>query len=389
VAYEALRESEIPCEFTFASGEKLHLGPPGPPVFTIAFKSDRALARGLDEYAIARAYVDGDIEIEGDMLSFFEVRKYANGECSTLFMLKVWMGILLRNPIRLNRESIAQHYSFGDDFYLAFIDRKYHLYSHCLFRADDETLEAAAEHKFDTLTRALKLEPGMRLLDIGAGWGAVTRYAGPRGIKVTALTIAEDSRRLHEQIISTNNLDGCTIRLEDFLEHAPEEPYDAVVILGVIEHIPQYRQFVRKVWECLKPGSRIYLDASAVIEKYDCSDFIRRYIYPGPHSYLCLPDLLEEFLLHGFRVHEVVDETREYELTLYHWASRFEGNRKYIIKQWGEQVFRSFRLYLWGGSHAMRTRKLQAYHVVAERTTDSGIRPGLFKRLRYFIRSLT
>ena len=389
LVYEVLKDTEIPCEFTFASGEKLHLGPPGDPAFTVAFKSDRVLAKELDEYAFGRAYVDGEIEIEGDMRSLFEVRKYLKSEFSTGFLLKMWMRIFLRNPIKLNRESIARHYNFGDDFYLAFIDRKYHLYSHCLFRADDESLEEAAENKFETLTRALQLEPGMRLLDIGAGWGAVTRYAGPRGIKVTGLTIAEDSQRLHEKLIATNNLKDCTIRLEDFLEHVPEQPYDAIVIFGVIEHIPQYRRFAEQVWKCLKPGGRIYLDASAVLEKYKASNFIRQYIYPGTHTYLCLPDLLQEFLMHGFKLHEVVDETHEYDLTLHHWATRFEANREYIVKRWGEQVFRTFRMYLWGGSHAMRTRSLQAYHVVAERTANPGIRPRLVKRLRYFIRSLT
>ena len=387
--YDALSETEIPCEFTFADGEKVRLGPPGDVAFTMVFKSNRALRRGVDEYAIARAYIEGDIEIEGDMPSFFEVRQYAKGESSTRVRLLMWMRIFLRNPIRLNRESIARHYSFGDDFYLTFTDQKYHLYSHCLFRTDDESLEVAAERKFETMARALQLEPGMRLLDIGAGWGAVTRYAGPRGIKVTSLTIAEDSRRLHEELIAASNLEGCAVRLEDFLEHVPDEPYDAVVIFGVIEHIPQYRRFAEQVWKCLKPGGRIYLDASAVHEKYFVSDFIRQHIYPGTHSYLCLPDLLQEFLMHGFIVREVVDETHEYDLTLHHWAARLEANRAQIVERWGERVFRSFRIYLWGGSHAMRIRSLQAYHVVAERTEDPGIRPGFIKRLRYFIRSLT
>jgi cyclopropane-fatty-acyl-phospholipid synthase len=72
-----------------------------------------------------------------------------------------------------------------------------------------------------------------------------------------------------------------------------------------------------------------------------------------------------------------------------HWAQRFDANREVIIKLWSQKVFRAFRTYLWGGFHAMRSRGLQAYHVVAERTEDPGIRPGLFKRIRYFIRSST
>ena len=387
--HAALADVPFPCQFTFAQGETLHLGPPGEPAFSVVFHSDAVLGKRLDEYAIGRAYVEGQIEIEGDVLAFLSLRQHAKkGNVSPGFLMRAYLQLLWSNRIRLNRDSIAHHYNFGDDFYLAFVDRQYHLYSHCLFHSDDETLEQAAEHKFATMARALRLQAGSRLLDIGAGWGAVTRYAGPRDIHCTALTIAEDSHRLHQDLIADQGLATCQVRLEDFLAHEPPEPYDAIVIFGVIEHIPHYRDFVAQVWKCLKPGGRIYLDASATLEKYKVSNFVRRYIYPGTHTYLCLPDLLQEFLMHGFKVEEVVDETHEYALTLGHWAARFEANRQTIVERWGEAVFRAFRLYLWGGSHAMHNHQLQAYHVVAQRTENPGIQPGFFKRLLYFIRSL-
>jgi len=386
--YKSLKNTKIPCKFIFASGETLRLGK-REPEFTVTFHSDSMLKNGFDEYSLGQAYVNGEVEIKGSMPSLFEIRKYMQGKITSFFMIKMWLRILFRNPINLNHDSIAQHYSLGDNFYLIFLDRNYHLYSHCLFKTDNESLEEAAEHKLATMAKALQLKPGMRLLDIGAGWGAVSRYAGPKDIHVTALTIHEDSCKLHQDLIAANNLSNCEVHLEDFLEHDPEEPYDAIVIFGVIEHIPHYRRFTEQVWKCLKPGGRIYLDASAVLEKYNVSNFVRHYIYPGTHTYLCLPDLIQEFLMHGFKVLEVVDETHEYDLTLGHWAQRFDANREVIIKLWGQKVFRAFRTYLWGGSHDMRSRGLQAYHVVAERTEDSGIRPGLFKRIRYFIRSLT
>ena len=386
--HAALADVPFPCQFTFAQGETLHLGPPGEPAFCVVFHADEVLGKRLDEYAIGRAYVEGQIEIEGDVRCFLGLRQYIRGRVSLGFLLRAYLQLFWRNRIRLNRASIAHHYNFGDDFYLAFVDRQYHLYSHCLFRRDDETLEQAAEHKFATMARALRLQAGDRLLDIGAGWGAVTRYAGPRGIHCTALTIAEDSHRLHQNLIADQGLTTCAVRLEDFLAHDPPEPYDAIVIFGVIEHIPHYRDFVAQVWKCLKPGGRIYLDASATLEKYKVSNFVRRYIYPGTHTYLCLPDLLQEFLMHGFKVEEVIDETHDYAQTLEHWAARFEANRQTIVERWGEAVFRAFRLYLWGGSQAMYHHQLQAYHVVAQRTEAPGIRPGFFKRLLYFIRSL-
>ena len=233
--HAAIADIPIPCQFTFAQGETLRLGPAGEPAFSVVFHSDEVLGKGLDEYAIGRAYVEGQIDIEGDVRCFLELRHYVKGRGSLGFLLRAYLQLLWSNRLRLNRASIAHHYNFGDDFYLAFVDRQYHLYSHCLFRDDDATLEQAAEHKFATMAQALHLQAGSRLLDIGAGWGAVTRYAGPRGIHCTALTLAEDSHRLHQNLIAEQGLTTCQILLEDFLEHEPHEPYDAIVIFGVIE----------------------------------------------------------------------------------------------------------------------------------------------------------
>ena len=102
--------------------------------------------------------------------------------------------------------------------------------------------------------------------------------------------------------------------------HHLTHQYDAVVIYGVIEHIPYYRKFCEQVWKCLKPGGRLYLDASATVEKYDMNDFTRHYIWQGTHTFLCLQDMIQELLYSGMKIIEVKDETHDYELTMYHWA---------------------------------------------------------------------
>jgi cyclopropane fatty-acyl-phospholipid synthase-like methyltransferase len=120
---------------------------------------------------------------------------------------------------------------------LSFIDRKYRFYSHGICRSDGETLEQASEHKLETMYDALQLKPGMRLLDIGAGWGGVPQYCGPRGIQVTSLTLTDDSHNYTDNLIKRMELKNCSIILEDFLNYQPKERYDAAVIYGVIEHI--------------------------------------------------------------------------------------------------------------------------------------------------------
>ena len=148
----------------------------------------------------------------------------------------------------------------------------------------------------ETAFRAFDLQPGMRLLDIGAGWGGVFEYGCPRGIHVTGVTTFEDSYRYVKDLIQRNNFSG-EIILQDFLTYHPQEPFDAVVIYGVIEHIPYYRRFFERVWECLKPGGKIYIDGSASKEKYSLSQFARRYLWQGAHSCMCLQEVIREAMV--------------------------------------------------------------------------------------------
>jgi len=155
----------------------------------------------------------------------------------------------------------------------------------------------------------------------------------------------------------------------------------------VIEHIPYYKRFASRLYDLLKPNGRLYLDASAAIQKYEASDFTRRYIWPGAHSFLCLQDLIEELLFHGLDIVETKNETHDYMLTMRHWAERFDEHRDEIVAKWGEETFRIWRLYLWTGSYAFYEDSLQAYHLVAQKRADRGPRPGLWKRANHFFRS--
>jgi cyclopropane-fatty-acyl-phospholipid synthase len=206
-------------------------------------------------------------------------------------------------------------------------------------------------------------------------------------VHVTSLTLANDSHAHISRLLAEKGYPG-QVLLEDFLLHKPEQPYDAIVILGVIEHIPYYRRFFQQVWNLLKPGGLIYMDASADVEKYAVSRYIRHYIYPGTHSYMCLQDVLKEMLFHGLMPRQVVQDNHNYMLTMRHWAERFQANRDMIRKRWGDATYRAFWLYLWSGAYAFGNNVLQAYHLVAERTTDSGLRPGVIRRARNFAREL-
>lgn len=381
-----LADHGTPGELELPGGETLTFGD-GPPGFRAVLKNDRALRTRWNEFALGRAYVEGDIDLQGDLMALLDARDKLGFTTHKIGQYLVLAAQLLMPPTLVNRRAIDYHYTFGDDFYLTFIDKRYRFYSHCVFKSDDDTLEDAAEHKLESMWNALGLQPGMRLLDIGGGWGGVTEYCGQRGVHVTSLTLVNDSANYIRNLIKEKELPG-EVLVADILDHRTAECYDHAVIYGVIEHIPNYRRFCQRVWAALKPGGRLYLDASATKQKYAMSAFTRHYTWRGHHTFLAVQDMIQELLFNGFEIVEVKRETHDYEMTIRNWAERLDASHDKIAAQWSEELYRSFRIFLWGGAHAFRTNRLQAYHLVAERRADPGPRPGTARRFAGFLTSL-
>ncbi|CAG7926227.1 unnamed protein product [Penicillium olsonii] len=376
---------DTPGEIQLPDGSIVAVGS-GEPVYRVVFHSKRALNTPMTEIGIGQAYLEGEIEVQGDFCALLDARQKLPDKVPLRQKFQ-FVYDFLRTSSKMNAKVVGDHYGLGDDFYLTFLDKRFRFYTHGLFKTPEDTIEEASERKLETMFAALDLKPGMRLLDIGGGWGAVTQYCGERGVHVTTLTLTHDSARFIGRILELNDYPG-EVFLQDFLLHTPEEPYDHVVNLGLIEHIPNYRRFASKMWEVLKPGGRMYLDASAAVEKFAVSSFTRDYIWGGTHTFMTLQDVLAEFLFHGFSILDVANETRDYELTMLEWAKRFEAAKDSIIAGWGEHNYRVFRLFLWGGTHAFKTNALQAYHVVAERTSSSGPRPSVPRRFKQFLGNL-
>lgn len=376
---------DIPGEIQFPNGSVAAVGV-GPPIYRVIFHSERALRTPMTEMGVGRAFVAGDIEVEGDIGALFDARQKLQEKVPLRQKIQ-FLYDFVRTSTKMNAKAVGDHYGRGDDLYLTFLDKNFRMYSHGLFKRPDETIEEASEHKLETTFNRLGLKPGMRLLDIGGGWGCVTQYCGARGVHVTTLTLTQGSASHIQRLIDENNLPG-EVFLLDFFNHRPKEPYDHAVTYGVIEHIPNYRRFARSVWDVLKPGGRIYLDGSAAIEKFAVSSFTRDYIWGGTHTFMTVQDVTAEFLYHGFEILEVARETRDYELTMLEWGKRLDSAKDAIIAGWGEETYRVFRLFLWGGTHAFRTNALQAYHLVAERTPSSGPRPSTVRRIRQFVGNL-
>jgi cyclopropane-fatty-acyl-phospholipid synthase len=370
----------------------------GPPRFHLQVRNERLLRGPLTELTLGRAYVQGDLDVTvagaiddpdypANAMAAFGIRDALRFGMTPRQALRLAGELALAAPTRVNARAVRHHYSLGDAFYLTFLDRDYHFYSQCVFEHDDDTLEAAAANKLESMRRALELRPGMRILDIGGGWGGLVEYCSGLGVHVTSLTLSEESAAFIRARIADRGLDGEVV-VEDLLEHRARQRYDHVVIFGVIEHIPTYGRFCTRVWDALKPGGRLYLDASATKQKYAASPWTRRYTWRGPHSCLALPDMLEELIFHGFSVTDVRNDSRHYARTMREWALRLDRAHEAIAAEWGEHVHRMWRVFLWGGAHGFTTDRLQAYTLVAAKGASRGPRPGRLRRAGHFAASL-
>lgn len=380
-----LASLDLPGEIQLPDGA-VHSSGSGRPIYRVVFRSKKALQTPMTELSISEAFVKGDIDIEGDIEALFDARARLQDKVPLRQKIQ-FLYDFARTAIKMNAKAVGEHYNYGDDLYLSYIDKRFRFYSHGLFQSADESIEDASERKLETMFRGLGLKKGMRLLDIGGGWGGVTQYCSARGVHVTTLTLTQGSKDFIDRLIEERDLSG-EVYVEDFFTHKPVEPYDHAVMFGVIEHMPNYHRFASKAWDVLKPGGRLYLDGSAAVEKFAVSSFTRAYIWRGTHTYMTVQDVMAEMLYHGFEIVEVVCETRDYELTMLEWAKRLDAAKADIIAGWGEETYRIFRLFLWGGTHAFKTNSLQAYHMIAERTSRPGPRPSMSRRITQFIGNL-
>ena len=318
----------------------------------------------MDEGRIGDAYVQGHFDIDGDMLAPFELR---GSMADRHYLLSAWRFLepLLFGQVRANRRAIADHYDIDSDFFLAFLDPTHPAYTQGVFASPDETLTEATRRKFDYCFEKLRLKPGDRILEIGPGWGAWFEYAASRGVKCTGLTISKESASYLQRRSAQLGLEWTVID-SDFLAYQTTEKYDAIVIMGVIEHLPNYGAVLRKFADLLKPGGRVFLDGSACIKKFELSSFMVKYIYGANHSFLVLHDFMTEMARTPLRVSELHDDRYSYYLTFLNWALNFERNRDQVIKRFGEFNYRRFRLYLWGAAYEFLSGSLDCYRMIIE-----------------------
>lgn len=324
----------------------------------------RAFRKG-DHLALAEAYLAGEIDLEGDLSEILALTDLLSLEATPLARVRHRLALSRRRRRAVDRASIAFHYDRPAAFFLPWLDR-WRSYSHGFYASDEDDPAEAQARKMQYAVDALGLRPGMRVLDMGGGWGCFVEYAGLQGIRVESITISKEQFRFVEELILRRSL-PCSVEFVDFFDHEPRAPYDAVVFMGTLEHVLDYPRVARFLERHLRPEGGVYADFCAQRSSFQVGGFMRRHLWPGAAGYVEVPALLDSLVRAGFNVHALEDDTRSYALTVRDWARQLEAAREDLAKRFGEREVRTFLLFLWGSYHFLRSNRTQAYHLVASR----------------------
>lgn len=254
-------------------------------------------------------------------------------------------------------EAIRHHYDVGRAFYSLWLDETM-TYSAALWsepRADAETLSQAQHRKIDLHLRQARAERAERLLDVGCGWGGLLSAAAqiPSIVQAVGLTLSVDQAAAVRETQNTK----VQVRLESWVDHRPDAPYDAIVSIGAIEHfarpqdsvaekISTYRNFLSACRSWLSPSGRMSLQTIAYgnMRREDASDFINTDIFPDAD----LPTLAElASAAEGvMEITSVVNHRLHYARTFEIWAANLKKNRESAIALVGEATTARYERYL-------------------------------------------
>lgn len=343
------------------------------PVFTVRVVGEKGLRalEAFDELAVAEAFMNGDLDFEGDFLAVLKSRPLLTDPHPLRYLLATYVQPLVFGQVERDKKWIASHYDVDPEFFVLWLDTKLRGYSHGFFENDDEPLEIGMERKFRYAFDAVGLTPGQRVLDIGGGWGSFSEFAGEQGVHVTSLTISEASRAYMSELIARRGL-PCKVVKEHFLEYR-DEPFDAIVNLGVTEHLPDYRRTLAQYQRLLKPGRRVYLDAYSGA-RHGMPAFISKWVFEGNTSPLCLEKYLAEVARTPFEVVAIKNDRHNYFLTCKKWAENLERKRDEVVSRWDKHLYRRFVLYLWAAASSFETGTLSAHRMILQLPSAQGAR---------------
>lgn len=372
----------------------------------IVVRSPMALRRMLwapGELGLARAYVAGDIDIDGDIFAALAIRDHlgARGEARSLtpgptdrlhaLIAATRLGALgppprppaeeahlkgRRHGRSRDAAAVAHHYDISDDFYRLVLGPTM-TYSCAYFDAPDVGVDRAQEAKYELICRKLDLREGQRLLDVGCGWGGMVLHAAANhGVHAVGVTVSAQQAKLARRRVAQRRLeDRVTIRLQDYRD-VDDGPYDAISSIGMFEHVglAQLDGYFRRLRGLLTPRGRLLnhgISRPPGGSGPDHRSFVDRYVFPDGELHE-VGSVVTAIQAQGFEVRDVESLREHYAQTLRAWVANLTANWTEAVDLVGAGRARIWQLYLAGSALAFDAGRVNIHQILAVVPDRSG-----------------
>jgi cyclopropane-fatty-acyl-phospholipid synthase len=343
---------------TFPDGREEAYGPGDGPQARVAIAKPALIRRLLlnPQMALGEGYMDGHLTFpsDDDLRHFLQIAATsAQGKALPLPMrlanrLRVrTKGLMQANTLLKSRKRVAHHYDIPDEFYALFMEEDLQ-YTCAYFRDPMASLEEAQAAKMDHIAAKLCLRPGMRVLDIGCGWGGLAlRLARLHDVRVTGITLSQvqlDAARRRAARMGLS--DRVEFRLQDY-RHLPDQ-FDRLVSVEMMEHVgvPQYQRYFNKIHEVLTPdGIGLVHFIGRSTPPGVLSPWFQKYIFPGGYS-PAFSEVGPRVERAGLVVCDLEVWRGHYTRTLYHWQDRFHAHKGAVRKMFDDRFIRMWWWYL-------------------------------------------
>jgi cyclopropane-fatty-acyl-phospholipid synthase len=386
---------DLPIRLDFYDGSSL--GPPEAATRIVVRSADalRYILTAPGELGFARAYVAGEIDIDGDVFDALALRdRMPNPKVSP----REWLALLrevgaggLRFPPVPSEEmhshgrlhskerdaaAIAHHYDVSNEFYELVLGPSM-TYSCAVFPERDATLEAAQANKYDLIAQKLGLRPGMRLLDVGCGWGSMVMHAARRyGVQAVGVTLSNRQAAFARRAVQRAGLaDQVEIRVQDYRD-VRDGPFDAISSIGMFEHVGarMLDEYFARLYALLVPRGRLLNHGIARIDgrpAFARRSFIARYVFPDGELHE-VGSVVSRIQQAGFEVRHVEGLREHYAKTLRHWVANLEAHWTEAVNLVGPGRARVWRLYMAGSAIGFEAGRVQIHQVLATKNDRIG-----------------